>query len=201
MPPWTWLDSHTDRILDTTRILEALAPRQRRSWRILDIGGFDFAEAAERHGWVYESIDLAEAQQHGTGGHRGGFTTHTYNGRDLPFRKGAFDVVILSFMLHHAGENTLRLLQQVHHVAKSFVLVGEDLTGLEYPLGWHQRNYDHQPGGMYRSDEEWRRLFALLEWDIVKAYAIRNKKYLFWEPSDKEYSQKIYRALYLLKPT
>ena len=54
-----------------------------------------------------------------------------YDGRSLPFGEDAFDVVILSFVLHHAAENTLVLLRQVRTIASSWLLVGEDVAALD----------------------------------------------------------------------
>jgi len=200
--PVTKWDVNTDRMLDTARLLQALTPPRGTQWRVLEIGGHDFSDEALHNDWFYETIDLEKAQNTGTGGYRGDTTTRQYNGRNLPYEKGSFDIVVVGFVLHHAGQNTLGLLQQIRQIATSHVLIGEDLSSLEYPLKWHERNHEHQPGGIYRSDQEWRQLFELQGWTVEHVYWIQNKKYLFWTPaSDEEYAANMYRALYLLKPS
>jgi len=199
------LSPDVDRIQDTARILEALAARLSHSrpgtsMRVLDIGGNDFYGLAVRHGWSYETIDLEAEQEHGTGGHRGYATARVYDGRNLPFEEDSFDVVIIGFVLHHAADNTLHILKQVRSISTSFVVVGEDLASHAHPLVWHQRNFDHHPGGIFRSDEEWRQLFELVDFQHESTYVVKNKKYLFCdELSDADYDARPYRVMYLLR--
>jgi hypothetical protein len=173
------LHPERDRIHDTGKILEVLAGScttvGNKPLRILEIGGNDYSRLAAAKDWHYETIDV-EYTQAGTGGHTsmGGHsvqakTTHTYNGRHLSFSPNSFDIVLISFVLHHAAENTLFLLhqvgnkhpcllmlrtdpflRQVRSIASSFVVIGEDIADQHYPVAWHQRNYDHQPGGIFR---------------------------------------------------
>ena len=198
----TDLQPTTHRLVDTALLLVELAARLQRQTavpvRVLDVGGTDFRKLAHDAGWHYVTIDLAEPQSEGTGGHQTGADLF-YDGRELPFGDDAFDVVILSFVLHHAAEKTLALLGQARAIASSWVIVGEDVASLDYPLAWHQRNFDHAPGGIFRSDEEWRLLFELYKMPVVRAFNVRHRGELFCELSDAEYASRVYRIVYLLR--
>ena len=198
----TDLQPTTHRLVDTALLLVELAARLQRQTavpvRVLDVGGTDFRKLAHEAGWHYVTIDLAEPQSEGTGGHQPGADLF-YDGRELPFGDDAFDVVILSFVLHHAAEKTLALLGQARAIASSWVIVGEDVASLDYPLAWHQRNFDHAPGGIFRSDEEWRLLFELYKMPVVRAFNVRHRGELFCELSDAEYASRVYRIVYLLR--
>ena len=201
-PPTEDLPQETNRLVDTARLLRSAAAVCGSSGasgrvRVLDIGGDNFGALAAQHGWEYVTIDLATPQQMGTGGHRE--TMLTYDGRTLPFAPNSFDIVILSFVLHHAAENTLPLLKQVRAIATGYVLVGEDLASQQHPLAWHRRNFAHHPGGLFRSDAEWRALFGLHGLRLEGAYAIRNAHDLYVELPLEEYNAHVYRILYLLR--
>ena len=190
-----------DRIVDTARIVVGLwMGRTQRddAFRVLDIGGDSFGQLASRFGWKYVTIDLETPQARGTGGHQPN-TTHTYDGRHLPYADGAFDVVIMSFMLHHAAEHAIPLLQQAAHITTAHVVVGEDLAATDYPEWWHRRNFEHAPGGLFRSDGEWRALYELVGLRHVRSYNIRNWCDMYVESSLDEQWAHVFRRLYLLK--
>jgi hypothetical protein len=115
----------------------------------------------------------------------------TYDGRKLPFSHNEFDLIIVNFVLHHASNNTLFLLEQIKNISSKYILIGEDLSELNYDLSWHKRNYDHQPGGIYRSDEEWQILFKLFNMKLLKQYIIHR--------DDDINKNHIYRCMYLLE--
>ena len=200
------IDLHhtTHRLIDTGLLLVELAarmphpPEKALPVRVLDVGGTDFGRLAHEAGWEYVTIDLAEPQTEGTGGHQSRAQLF-YDGHTLPFGTDAFDIVILSFVLHHAADNALALLRQSRDIASSWVVVGEDLAALEHPRAWHERNFAHEPGGIFRSDEEWRSLFVLHGLPVTRAYNVRHRGELFCELSDTEYASHVYRVLYVLR--
>lgn len=195
------LSRSVHRLIDTARILVDLTRGSgvERLWRILDVGGKDFAKLAHLAGWCYTSIDLNRPQQHGTGGYQEG-TDLTYDGKTLPFEEDSFEIVILSFVLHHAADNTLALLRQVRSISNSFVIIGEDLSSLDHPLVWHQRNQNHQPGGIFRSDAEWRALFSHYDLMLWSAYNVRSRADLICDAlSEDDFSAHVYRVLYVLR--
>ena len=174
--------------------------------RVLDVGGITFGNLAKLYGWKYISVDIEASLSTGNGGHM----QHAdlfYDGRNLPFGKDSFDIVILSFVLHHAAENTLPLLRQVRAIATSFVIIGEDLMTLEHHPDWLRRLYDHQPGGLYRSDEEWRTLFCLHDLRHVSTHRIRNhqdmgdpvSEAVIASKTEEWFQERPLRALYLLR--
>lgn len=177
--------------------------------RVLDVGGITFRNLAKLYGWKYFSVDIIEASlSTGNGGNTP--MEHAdlfYDGRNLPFGEDSFDIVILSFVLHHAAENTLPLLRQVRAIATSFVIIGEDLMTLEHHPDWLRRLYDHQPGGLYRSDEEWRTLFCLHDLHHVSTHRIRNHQDLghpvseavIASKTEEWFQERPLRALYLLR--
>jgi len=172
--------------------------------RILDVGGGSgiMGNYAKGNGWAYTTIDLATPQEQGSGfNHERGLHNEslTYDGQHLPFSAASYDVVIMSFMLHHAAENTLGLLKQVQSIATNFVLIGEDLASQEHPVAWHERNFQHQPDGVFRSDTEWRQLFELVGLKVDSAFAVLWRKEIECALSDEEYDSKVYRALYMLR--
>lgn len=140
---------------------------------------------------TYTSIELETPQNTGKGGYHKDSYTLTYNGRDLPFNNNSFDLIIVNFVFHHASNNTLFLLDQIKNITSKYILIGEDLSELNYEMDWHKRNFIHQPGGMFRSDEEWKTLFKLINLKLITQYIIRrigdiNKN-------------NVYRCLYLLE--
>jgi SAM-dependent methyltransferase len=175
-----------NRIERTKRIIDGLNVSS-----ILDIGGRDFKEYCSNTGKLYTCIDLERPQKTGQGGYFKDKDGLTYDGRNLPFGENEFDLVIVSFVLHHASNNTLFLLEQIKKISKRYIIIGEDLSELDYDLKWHKRNFIHQPGGVFRSDEEWQILFKLYGLKLQTQYMILR--------SDDINPRHIYRCLYILE--
>ena len=180
------VSSVMDRIEKTKGIILELKPT-----RILDIGGNNYKDFCLKNNIQYICIDLAKPQETGKGGYHRDKDGLVYDGRNLPFTTGEFDLVIVNFVLHHASNNTLFLLEQIKNISSKHILIGEDLSELNYDLKWHYRNYIHQPGGVFRSDEEWQRLFVLYDMKLTHQYIINRK--------DDINPKHIYRCLYLLE--
>jgi hypothetical protein len=178
--------SVSDRIEKTKLIISNLQPTS-----ILDIGGNDYKDFCFLNNISYTCIDLERPQKTGQGGYNKDKDGLTYNGRDLPFNTNQFDLVIVNFVLHHASNNALFLLEQIRNISSKYVLIGEDLAELNYDLKWHYRNYIHQPGGIFRSDEEWQILFKLYNLNLKQQYIIHR--------TDDIDNKHIYRCLYILE--
>jgi hypothetical protein len=178
------VNSVMDRIEKTKLIIDKLNVNN-----ILDIGGKDYKKFCNDKGKSYTCIDLESPQKTGQGGYNKDVLT--YNGRDLPFNKDDFDLVIVNFVLHHASNNTLFLLEQIKSISNKYILIGEDLSELNYDMRWHKRNFIHQPGGVFRSDEEWKILFKLYGLKLREQYIIHRM--------DDINPKHIYRCLYLLE--
>ena len=182
------VSSVSDRIEKTKNIILGITPKN-----ILDIGGNDYKAFCLKNNINYVCIDLQMAQKTGQGGYNKDKDGLTYDGRNLPFKTDTFDLVIVNFVLHHASNNTLFLLEQIKDISSKYILIGEDLSELNYDLKWHHRNYIHQPGGVFRSDEEWQRLFKLYNMQLTHQYIINR--------TDDINPRHIYRCLYLLTVT
>jgi hypothetical protein len=162
---------------------------QGRGQMILDVGGQSFFEHFKDTDVTYHMIDLGTKLDTGDGGHNAHSSGFLYDGQTLPFKEKAYDIIIMGFMLHHASAHSLGLLEQARRISRKHVLVLEDLASADYPVSWLDRNHRHQPGGSFRDDKEWRRLFELVGYSLEKAYIIRR-------PDDPD--ARVYRAFYHL---
>lgn len=174
-----------------TKMLDSLDLQE--GTRILDFGGNQFKDYCKNKNFIYNMIDLENPQKNGTGGYYGGGLT--YDGRNIPIEKDSFDVIIISFVLHHTSSNCIYLLQQLKNITTKYLIICEDLCGIDYPLKWHERCFKHQKEGIFRSDEEWKFIFKSLDLDLIDTLNIRCER-------DKEYSdpyKHIYRIQYTLK--
>lgn len=164
--------------------------------KILDIGGHEYDDYCKKHNFQYSMIDLKVPLKNDSGWHGKKKGCFLYDGRNLPFEPMTFDLILICFVFHHASHNTLFLLKQIRNITKRYIIVGEDITELFYPIEWHKRNFEHQLGGLFRSDEEWKILFDLFGFKLIKQYIIRQYDE---EPIFVKSPNTIYRSLYLLE--
>ena len=154
---------------------------------ILDVGGSEYKSFCEKNQWKYTTANLNQAMN--------GVLynvlpdTVLYDGLNLPFESNSFEVVVVNFVLHHA-EDAIGLLQQIANITKKYIIVGEDLCDVTYPKKWILRNHEHQMGGNFRSDREWRHIFKLLDLTIQKQCVIHRK--------DDLDASKVFRTVYVL---
>ncbi|MFA5181588.1 MAG: class I SAM-dependent methyltransferase [Syntrophales bacterium] len=71
------------------------------------------------------NLEVAQYQTHNT------LPLVIYNGRDIPFKDGSFDVVLILFVLHHADEPA-QVLKEAKRICRRSVIVFED-----YIESWH----------------------------------------------------------------
>jgi SAM-dependent methyltransferase len=170
--------------------------------KILDLGGADYKKYCSDKQYLYTSINVEDPIKFGDlsnlpkkgelNGNSGGNTlleTIRYDGKNLPFKNNDFDVIIVNFVLHHAAENTIPLLKQIKNISPKYVIIGEDLAEINYDLKWHTRNFEHQPGGIFRSDLEWKELFDLIGFKLIAQIIIRRSE---------DIDEKYYRSIYVL---
>ena len=177
-----------DRIKNVQKIILNLNLKNKK---ILDIGGCEHLDFCNKHNIDYTSINIYNSQKTGTGGYKVNSKTKLYDGRNLPFKNDEFYLVLVSMVFHHTPENTLFLLNQIKNISEKYIIIGEDLSELNYGMEWHKRNFKHQPGGIFRSDEEWRTIFKLYNLKLLHNYVIRR--------DDDWNKNKIYRCYYLLE--
>lgn len=158
--------------------------------KILDIGGAEYKEYCKNNNFIYTSINIEEPLKFGDPCYETLPDTLKYDGRNLPFKTNDFDVILINFVLHHAAENTIHILKQVKDISSKYVIIGEDLAEINYSIKWHVRNFKHQPGGIFRSDIEWKELFDLIGFNLIKQIVILR--------ADDE-DEKIYRTIYVLE--
>jgi SAM-dependent methyltransferase len=150
---------------------QILSFKLKKNSKILDIGGNNFKRFCKENKYNYTMIDLETPQKYGNSGYFAGGLT--YDGRNLPFKNNSFDVIIVSFVLHHTCSNTIYLLKQIRNISKQYIIICEDLCAIDYPIEWHNRCFTHQPNGIFRSDEEWKFLFNCVELYVVDILNIR----------------------------
>jgi SAM-dependent methyltransferase len=175
-----------DRLRRTENII-----RQLDVSSVADIGGADYYNLCKSNNIEYVSLNIEEPQKTGQGGYHRAEYTVTYDGKNIPLDKNSYELVIVNFVLHHAPDETLNLIEQIRDISKRYVIVGEDISGLDHEIEWHVRNFHHQPGGLFRSDKEWKSLFSLYGMSLVNQYVIHR--------DDDPDPNKIYRCMYLLE--
>uniref|UniRef100_A0A7S2HIY0 Methyltransferase type 11 domain-containing protein n=1 Tax=Alexandrium andersonii TaxID=327968 RepID=A0A7S2HIY0_9DINO len=94
-----------------------------------------------------------------------GHSCTQYGGHHLPNSDKSKDVVLFSFVLHHAQDQTIGLLQEARRVARQHVLVAEDFatTKAEAKALFH-----HDWNATFRGLTEWRKIFQLLDMPVVR---------------------------------
>ena len=82
---------------------------------------------------------------------------HFFNGRTIPEPAASFDAVLFLSVLHHAANSTRGLLHQAASIARTYIVVLEDLdNGMDTIAA---RNLRHDPTGIFRTDAAWKSLF------------------------------------------
>jgi hypothetical protein len=75
---------------------------------------------------------------------------------DIPERACSYDAVSFMNVLHHAANHTETLLKQASKIARRWILLTEDIdVGSN-----HAALRKHDPNGIFRSDAEWKDVFA-----------------------------------------
>ena len=99
---------------------------------------------------------------------------HLYNGRNLPFGNNNFDVVFISYVLHHCHD-PIFTLKEAKRVTKEKIIIYEDLPenlflklickihGFTF-ASFFQKN---QERGIFKNDREWKAIFNDLGLKLV----------------------------------
>ena len=154
-------------------VLDGSGVFSRPGGSLLDVGcghGFLDAFVMGRYGIKVVGIELGRSYQCSKI-MASPLTIHFYDGRRLalagqPIPARSFEAVSFISVLHHAASATPALLQQAAAIAQKWILVNEDL-GKPLPKSsfsqqaLDERNYKHDPTGIFRSDEAWRHLFLV----------------------------------------
>jgi 2-polyprenyl-3-methyl-5-hydroxy-6-metoxy-1,4-benzoquinol methylase len=137
---------------------------------ILDIGGSNHRQFCNDNGYGYTSLDLKTPLKTGEGGHHTDSQTILYDGINIPSFQINHNIVLFMFILHHAKYPIALLRQVCENIKPQYIIIGEDISQLNYPQKWHERNLKHQPGGIFRSAEEWIEIMQLLGMSLHDRY-------------------------------
>jgi ubiquinone/menaquinone biosynthesis C-methylase UbiE len=149
---------------ETLHTVSLIAPRLAPGAAVLDVGcgeGHVLEELAARGADTICGVDIVDLR-------RGrGFPFRLYDGVSLPFSDAGFDLVILSFVLHHVPDDRKRaLLAEALRVSRDMVFVVEDtpVTAIDWLLSrrhgeaYRRKIHSAAPYG-FLSEGEWRWLF------------------------------------------
>ena len=149
---------------ETLQTLSLLAPHLEPGASVLDIGcgeGYVLDELAARGVVNLQGVDIVDIRRNKN------HAFSLYDGETLPFPQRSFDLVVLSFVLHHVpNEKKLALLDEALRVSRAKVVIVEDT-----PSTGFDRFMNHRHGESYRrrigstaafgflTEGEWRWLF------------------------------------------
>uniref|UniRef100_A0A7S1MC14 Methyltransferase type 11 domain-containing protein n=1 Tax=Alexandrium catenella TaxID=2925 RepID=A0A7S1MC14_ALECA len=102
----------------------------------------------------WECIDT-RPKQTGVAGH----ACTRYPGHSLPHADKSKDVVLFSFVLHHAQDQTIGLLQDAKRVARQYIVVAEDFATSKAEA---KALFHHDWNATFRGLTEWRKIFQVL---------------------------------------
>lgn len=147
----------------------------KKSNKIVDIGSGsgDVALLLQTQGYNVTPVDVADF--HGPRL----IKTVLYDGKRLPFPDKSFDTAFLLMVLHHTPDPELVLSEAVR-VAKEIILIETSYASAfnkintviidaiaNLRLSWFWNSY--------KTDKEWRKLFAELKLKVVKTYRFYDK--------------------------
>ena len=97
------------------------------------------------------------------------FPVLKFDGKHLSYGTGSFDLVFFTYVLHHAADNAITLLEDAHRIARRHVIVLEDPKETEDDYRWA---YKHDRSGTFAVALEWLKLFDLLKYDVIHEAAL-----------------------------
>jgi SAM-dependent methyltransferase len=95
---------------------------------------------------------------------RTNFPVRQFSGERLDYDDDSFDIVLFSYVLHHAGDRAISLLRDAHRIARRYVIIAEDPKETDADCLWA---YEDDRRGTFRGLAEWRALFSLLRFAVV----------------------------------
>ena len=149
---------------ETLQTVSLLAPHLETGASVLDIGcgeGYVLDELAARGVVNLQGVDIVDIRRHKD------HAFSLYDGETLPFPQRSFDLVVLSFVLHHVpNERKLALLEEALRVSRAKVVVIEDTPSTTFDRLMnhrHDESYRRKIGSTaafgFLTAGEWRWLF------------------------------------------
>jgi ubiquinone/menaquinone biosynthesis C-methylase UbiE len=149
---------------ETFHTVSLLTPHVQPGASVLDIGcgeGYVLDELKARGVTDVQGVDIVDIRRNKD------YPFRLYDGQTLPFPDRSFDLVVLSFVLHHVpNERKLVLIEEALRVSRAKVVIVEDT-----PTTAFDRLMNHRHGESYRrkigsaaafgflTEGEWRWLF------------------------------------------
>eukprot|EP01052_Picozoa_sp_SAG31_P022223 SAG31_NODE_1756_length_7343_cov_2.790309_8_plen_233_part_00 len=93
-----------------------------------------------------------------------------FDGTNIPEDDGSFDAVSCLFVLHHASAAQIPLLRDMVRVAKTWLLILEDLNEPQFV----ERNRMHDINGVFRTQAEWQQVWVSLGLQCAEHGAVRD---------------------------
>jgi ubiquinone/menaquinone biosynthesis C-methylase UbiE len=170
----------------TNHTLSFLRPALEPGCSVLDVGcgeGWVLAQLASE-GFEVAGVDIVDLRKTNIP------RFSLWTGRELPLGDDTFDVVALTFVLHHVP-NSLKplLLDEAWRVARKRVFILEDTprTPLDWVAAWlHGRGFRNQIGstadfGFY-SQRAWEALFPTHGFRVMSSVAAPRLSRAWWRP-------------------
>jgi len=149
---------------ETLQTVSLLTPHLEPAASVLDIGcgeGYVLDELAARGVVNLQGVDIVDIRRHKD------HAFSLYDGETLPFPQRSFDLVVLSFVLHHVpNEKKLALLDEALRVSRAKVVIVEDTPSTAFDRFMNQRHGESyrrkihsQAAFGFLTEGEWRWLF------------------------------------------
>ena len=133
---------------ETLHTVSLVAPHLDRGMTVLDVGcgeGYVNDELAARGVREVWGVDILDLRRNRSGPFR------LYDGQTLPFPDDSFDLVTLSFVLHHVpDERKIALVREALRVTRAKVFILEDTPTTAFDRFVSQRHGDAYRGDLTR---------------------------------------------------
>lgn len=146
---------------------------------VLDFGAgtCHFTMRMREEGFHVVPVDIVDQSRYPDAGLR------VFNGRELPFDRGAFQTAVAHFVLHHI-ERQEDAFRELLRVTRGVVVIGEDVVDswLDRLLAWVHTGTSpwSKSWSGFRSTSEWREFFARYPVEVVEERAISRLRTLHY---------------------
>src|SRR6266498_1381481 len=142
---------------ETLQTVSLLTPHLEPGASVLDIGcgeGYVLDELAARGVTGVQGVDIVDIR-----GNKD-YPFRLYDGETLPFPDRSFDLIVLSFVLHHVpNEKKLLLIGEALRVSRAKVVVIEDTPSTAFDRLMNRRRIRSTAAFGFLTEGEWRWLF------------------------------------------
>jgi ubiquinone/menaquinone biosynthesis C-methylase UbiE len=180
-----WRRQVIGRAYETAREVANVLPVE---GRVLDVGcghGFIAYHLTVMRGSNVVGLDLAKQAD-------APIEYLSYDGAKFPVSDGAFDSVLLSYVLHHTQDIGLVMKEVSRVLSKNgTVVVYEDIPKSwwdRFPLWAHDRKWRGRTGACtFRTEPEWRTVFESFGFEIVAENPLSRWNFLFHPVNHMQY--------------